>query len=212
MNYLFIATGCFILLLQHILPISSNTQWNEQPYQVTISESSQLLIHGSTNVNRFQCKYTLPLSPEVFTVNARQTSGTLYFSDALIKLQTAYFKSGHPQITRDMQTLLKARQYPYIVIQLLHAELPKSMAAPDSPQILQSNVEITLAGTARRYTIPVYLSDQGEEQILSGELKLNVCDFNLELPKVMFGMITVNEEVNIIFNLKVCVDTPVTIN
>jgi hypothetical protein len=176
--------------------------WNEQSYQVSLSKSSQLIIQGSTNINQFQCKYSQPLHPEVLTVNARQLSDGLYFSNAILKLQSKNFRSINPHLNRDMQVLLKSAQHPNIIIHLLKAELPKSIAL--NP--IQADVEITLAGVSRRYMIPVLLSNQGEEHSVSGRLLLNICDFDLEPPTVLKGLIIVNQEVKINFNLNVCIE------
>lgn len=178
----------------------------EQQYKVVLSEGSKLSIVGKTNINHFQCKYTEAIKPDVLQVSVRTAEDGLYFSNACIHLQTIHFKCGPSQMNQDLQDLLKEKEFPQATIRLLKIRLTKEQMMQKSLLTALSEMEITLAGVTKRYSIPVSISTSGEEHLLNGTLDLNICDFNLEPPVVMMGLIRVKEEVKINFKLKACIE------
>jgi hypothetical protein len=206
MNHLFFVIGCFFLFIIHLpLPQRKDTLV-EQHYKVVLSEGSKLSILGRTNVNHFQCKYTQAIHPDVIQVSVRSAGDALYFNNAFIRLETIHFKCGPSQMNQDLQDFLKVKEYPYATIRLLKLCLTGEQMMNKPPQKAMSEMEITLAGVTKKYHIPVTISTEGEEHLFSGSLDLNICDFNLDPPVVMMGLIRVKEEVKINFNLRACIE------
>jgi hypothetical protein len=143
----------------------------------------------------------------VLQVSVHSAADGLYFSNAYIHLQTIHFKCGPSQMNQDLQDLLKVKEFPQATIRLLKLRLTKEqMIQKTLLTTALSEMEITLAGVTKRYIIPVSISTSGEEHLLNGSLDLNICDFNLDPPVVMMGLIRVKEEVKINFKLKACID------
>ncbi|MDO1447933.1 YceI family protein [Rhodocytophaga aerolata] len=209
MNPIHFAMSCLLLFIPqgilpaHLLPYNAPV---EQSYRVILSDESKLSIVGRTNISQFTCKYTQTIEPDVLDVYVRQEKDGLVFSNAFILLQTMYFKAGPSQMNQDLQTFLKVKEYPTATIRLLKLRLTKAQLADSQLQKAMSEMEITLAGVTKTYEIPVSISRNGEERLLSGGLELNICDFNLEPPVVMMGMIRVKEAVKVNFMLRACIE------
>jgi hypothetical protein len=178
----------------------------EQSYRVVLSHESKLSIVGRTNISQFTCTYTKPIEPDVLDVYVRQERDGLVFSNAFISLQTIYFKAGPSQMNQDLQAFLKVKEYPTATIRLLKLRLTKAQLADSQLHQAISEMEITLAGVTKTYELPVHISKNGKERVLTGGLELNICDFNLEPPVVMMGMIRVKEAVKVNFMLRVCIE------
>jgi hypothetical protein len=209
MNPILFALGCWLLFVpQELLPayfLAHNTP-AEQIYQVVLSGESKLSIIGRTNISRFSCKYTQTIEPDVMNVYVQAQKDGLAFSNAFIRLQTIHFRCGPSQMDEDMQAFLKVKEHPTATIRLLKVRLTRQQLADNTLQQAITQMEITLAGVTRTYEIPVNISRNGEERLLSGTLELNVCDFNLDPPVVMMGMVRVKEEISVNFVLKICIE------
>jgi hypothetical protein len=206
MNQLLYAIGCFFLFVPTTMLPQSERPLIEESYKVVLSEGSKLSILGRTNVNHFQCKYTETIEPEVLQVNVRSAANGLYFSNAYIQLQTIFFKCGPSQMNQDLQAFLKVKEHPYASIRLIKVDISGDQILNKPRQEAMSLMEITLAGVTKKYQIPVSITNEGGEYGFSGSLDLNICDFNLDPPVVMMGLIRVKEEVKVDFKLKACIE------
>jgi hypothetical protein len=199
MSNLLFTTGYLLLILFANYPPENNTAKSGRNYTVFLSGKSRLTIHGSTNVSRFQYQYTKPLQPDRISIEVQNTPRGLHFSDAVIQLQSAAFKCGQAQMDRDLQKLLLADQHPYITILLKKVALTHQTG---NSQQIQSEVEITMAGVTRQYLIPMSVANSAAGYTFSGKLALDICEFGLEPPKVMMGLVTIKDNVDIKFNLQ----------
>lgn len=206
MNHLLYAIGCFFLLMPAGLLPQREHLLTEQSYKVVIAQGSKLSILGRTNVNHFLCKYTESIEPAVMQVHVRSAADGLYFSNAFIRLQTIHFKCGPSQMNQDLQAFLKVKEHPTAIIRLIKMDISAEQMMHKPLQETMSLMEINLAGVTRRYQIPVTITHNGEEYGFSGSLDLNICDFNLEPPVVMMGLIRVKEDVKVNFKLKACIE------
>jgi hypothetical protein len=206
MNQLLYVIGCFFLFVPATMLPQSQRPLIEESYKVVLSEGSKLSILGRTNVNHFQCKYTETIEPEVLQVNVRSAANGLYFSNAYIQLQTIFFKCGPSQMNQDLQAFLKVKEHPYASIRLIKVDISGDQILNKPLQEAMSLMEITLAGVTKKYQIPVSITNEGGEYGFSGSLDLNICDFNLDPPVVMMGLIRVKEEVKVDFKLKACIE------
>jgi hypothetical protein len=68
-----------------------------------------------------------------------------------------------------------------------------------SKEYLKVFITVKLAGKENHYDLPVQID---EEQFI-GKFKMNIRDFGLEPPKKALGLIEVDEEIEVQFNMKV---------
>lgn len=159
--------------------------------KVKITNKSEVIIKGKSNVNSFSCKYNSDLIEDVFyiVVSKQNTKTTLIGAEILIKSNG--FDCAHRMITKDFKTILKAEDYPHIKIAV--NEIVASNNA------LTAKVKVEIAGIAKDYIIPIVFDQKSNN--VKGELKLNIKDFKLKSPKKLLGMVVVDDNVDIQFNL-----------
>jgi hypothetical protein len=110
---------------------------------------------------------------------------------AKIDIKSTGFDCAHKMITKDFKSILKAEEYPHIVINVRELIIVK--------ENISAKLNIKIAGIEKEYMVPVaYNQNNGN---VKGQLKLNIKDFKLKSPKKLLGMVVVNDNVEISFNL-----------
>ena len=163
-----------------------------EKYVVRIEKGSKLYLKGSANVRDFTCTYDQGLLETSVPVTFRKKQDRIIFDQALIRLENEGFGCGGKGIDRDFHSLLQTETYPYIDMNL------KEVIAGTGG--MYAMVSITIAEVLKTYTIPVQLHT-GEGLRCSGVLPLDIRDFGLQPPKKMFGLIVVDENIDIYFDL-----------
>jgi len=181
-----------ILLL--FLAVESQAEGLNEP-NFRFLKVSYINILGKTNVNSFtfyldeNCDSSfeddvIPL-PEVVQDNQ--------FNIPVKDLQTesSYMYS-------DFLTLLREPEYPQISIKIdetaaFFGNGDSSAATPE--------IEITLAGVAKRYQISCNIENEPDSMLIKGTARIRLTDFNLEPPTKMLGMVKVKDEIDIKFGI-----------
>ena len=190
--------GKFKLLFVSILLYSSfigNTyarQTNDVKF--LILEDSKLRINGTSNVTDFQCIYKDRISAD--TVNQSITFGdTLTISGDKISINVSSLDCGKRVINRDLQKTLKAKEYPFLELNLLTVEI--SDTTP-----FNALLEITIAEvTQNRFVEITSFENSKDHLVFSGSGKILLSDFGLDPPTAIFGLIKVDNEIEIMFDL-----------
>ncbi len=159
---------------------------------IKILPGSELSIQGDTNITEFGCGFDTDFLEGCKKINYTENGNDIYFKNAVLILKNKGFDCGSKGINKDFHSLLKTAQYPQISLELTKINL------------LQSNkgmawVYITIAGITHEYKLPIDLPESLDH--FTGNLKLNINDFNLEPPRKMLGLIVIKEEIEIDFNL-----------
>lgn len=162
---------------------------------VILNSNSEVFISGTSNVTSFNCYYNTTKLKNPIPVNYENYNNKLIFYSAILELENSYFDCGHRAINKDFNKLLETDIYPRIKIQLLSLK-----RIEESDKAYRAQVEIFIGNTHNKYEFPVSVTNK-ENIEANGELKMNLCDFNLEAPKKVFGLITVNDEITVNFNL-----------
>lgn len=159
--------------------------------RVIITDKSEIVIKGQSNVNRFQCHYNQDLVHSEITVTHFTKNQTTFLNNAIIEIKSEGFDCAHKMITRDLKSVLKSHEYSNIVVVI------NEIIETNTGMIAKVIIEI--AGVEKKYTFPV-IFDANENNV-KGELKIDIKDFKLKAPKKILGLIKLNEEVAINFNL-----------
>lgn len=163
--------------------------------KVVFNSNSEVFISGTSNVNSFNCYYDTTKLESPIPVNFENDNNTLIFHSTFLELENSYFDCGHRAINKDFNKLLQSDLYPSIKIQLI--EINKS---PELRDTFKAKVKILIGNTFNFYDFPILIVE-GEVLKVQGQLNLNLCDFNLEAPKKMLGLIVVDDEIDVNFNL-----------
>ncbi|MEL7587903.1 MAG: YceI family protein [Prolixibacteraceae bacterium] len=152
----------------------------------------EVVIEGSTNMNRFHLNYRerhYSAIPE--TAIAEDDRFRILIPARDIMAESKLMR-------QDFLRMINAREYPFIYV-ALDEDIAARMAETSS---LTHRIGLTLNGIARSYTIRSGSAECYPGQwCLTGNLKVKLSDFNIELPKKMFGLVKVNDEVFINFRI-----------
>lgn len=162
---------------------------------VVITPKSKLVVKGKTNVNTFDCAFNIQELKNPIPVFFEIKNNKMVFSKTELVLENACFDCGNKGINKDFQELLKSKKYPQIFLKLNELE---KIDKKDS--FLQATIQLEIAGITKQYQIPVTL-DGENDLFVKGLLELNIRDFNIAPPKKFFGIVSVNEIIEIGFQL-----------
>lgn len=160
--------------------------------RVIISPKSSVTIYGKSNVNSFQCNYnSMYLDDEITVTAIKSSSSKLNLKNAKIAIKSKGFDCGNKMITKDFKSILKSDEFDNIYIELKELDI--------NNRFLMTKLNVQIAGVDKDYVIPMAYSKKDNN--VKGTLRLNIKDFNLQSPKKIFGLIEVNDNVDISFDL-----------
>ncbi|MEX2476867.1 MAG: YceI family protein [Gracilimonas sp.] len=169
-----------------------------QDGKVQLSDQSKLSIKGKSNVNEFRCQAEHDLHRDSLSYYYQVEEDTVTVNGVSLSLEISQFDCGKRAINRDFRSTLKYKEYPFIEIILNELRLK------DESDIIPSDalVTIRIAGQERHYTVPLNTFSSSEDQyIVGGNKVLYMTDFGLTPPTPMFGLIKVDDELDIEFEL-----------
>jgi hypothetical protein len=102
-------------------------------------------------------------------------------------------------MTGDLRKTLKAKEFPKLGIYFLSMD-----GYPDSKgDVTKGLVVIALAGVSKRFEVDYQVVSAGNGEInLLGTRHVLFSDFNLTPPRKLGGMIKANNELKVVFNLR----------
>lgn len=159
--------------------------------KVKITNKSEVSIKGKSNVNSFECKYNSDFIENDLQVSIARNNNKILLDGAKIAIKSTGFDCAHKMITKDFKSILKADEYPHIVINVKEINTTK--------ENITAKLNVKIAGVEKEYLVPVIFNSNTNN--VKGLLKLNIKDFKLKSPKKLLGMVVVNDNVDINFNL-----------
>ncbi|MFY7987611.1 MAG: YceI family protein [Flavobacterium sp.] len=159
--------------------------------KVKITNKSEVTIKGKSNVNSFECKYNSDFIENDLQVSIARNNSKILLDGAKIAIKSTGFDCAHKMITKDFKSILKADEYPRIVINVKEVNTAK--------ENITAKLNVKIAGVEKEYLVPVIFNSNTNN--VKGLLKLNIKDFKLKSPKKLLGMVVVNDNVDINFNL-----------
>jgi hypothetical protein len=170
----------------------------DHPNIVLLPESI-LKISGLTNINSFSLTY-LVKNNAIKIFPEKTIAGIENLRDCKVDMNLPFkgFESDNPSIKHDFLELVQEDHFPTMHINIPHICIITSLK---SGNVNKSNVEITIKGVTRNYDISFHNARYGKELITSGHQKIDIRDFRIEPPRKFFGLIKVNEILDIDFQL-----------
>jgi hypothetical protein len=163
-----------------------------------VVRSSSLEIHGTTNVNDFQCASGYFNGNDQLIQRWNTEMGERAISGDLF-LEVNDFDCKNRVMNRDFQHTLKSEQYPVIKVRFL--ELKEANRHGQSGKA-SGWVEISMAGKKKKYPILcdlIMLDDY--YNLLKGSQVVRFSDFDLEPPQKGLGLVRVNDKLTVTFDL-----------
>jgi hypothetical protein len=177
--------------------------------KVEVLPTSALYLKGSSNVNKFTCDCEQEFPPVEVDLAMSTQGGVVQFDETLLNIRTAQLNCGNKGINRDLQATLKVKEYPFIEIRLHRVYLAERPIAIGSAWAeMTALTEITLAGTSQMVEMPFQARRvDGDIFQFKSFHTLTLTSFNIDPPTVLMGLIKVNDEITIYFDLHIKTNT-----
>lgn len=139
----------------------------------------------------------ISFNPEMIT----QETPASPVSSLQLNVPVSSLESGKGKMNRKMKEALKEDDHPQIMFGLVSAELADSVSA-DGAFNLTITGNLNIAGVEKEVSFPVTGIKEGENGYrFEGSYSLNMTNYKMDPPSVMFGAIKCGEEVMISFNI-----------
>ncbi|HCD52754.1 MAG TPA: hypothetical protein DEQ34_09925 [Balneolaceae bacterium] len=184
-------------LLYSLAVPKTATAWQNRESNSIILESGKLKINGTSNVNDFECVYDEEIEEDETKHYVDVQEATYEISGDELILEVDSFDCGKKVINRDFRKTLKSDKYPNI-----NVELVKVFRVDGAPS--QADVAITIAEVTNTYRVTLHdVSIEEESAVIGGTQIVKMTDFALTPPTALFGLIKVNDELEINFTLRI---------
>lgn len=162
-----------------------------------IQKNSNLCIEGKTNINSFRCDIVEYLSPDTLHFFREEQSTKPIPIRGGLSILIKKIDCHQKYITNDLRKTLKADEQPILKIDLLNIGHYDGDA-----NNIKGWVNISLAGVVKTAEIN-YNVKNGQPGYLEllGTRKISFADFGLKPPQKLAGLIKVEEELNVRFQL-----------
>jgi hypothetical protein len=188
--------GVYILIIALLSSMQTGFRSIENNDVWVIDRSSTLAIDGSSNVNQFTCSIREYLSFDTLWNSSDAGRKRLLFRESRLNVDVRRFDCQHKFITADFRKMLQAGEYPFLTIEFISLEELKTGS------VVKGVVDIILAGRKKRMEILYTCRQNGPAQVmLKGEKLMKFTDFQLEPPRKLGGLIRINEDIRVHFNL-----------
>lgn len=185
--------GCACLLLTGASWLPSGRKW-------AIDSTSRLFIYGNTNVNKFVCSTDCYNRKDTLEYVESSSSCEILFSRNEMVIPVLNFDCGNDMITKDFWNTLNAKKHPNLTIQFISLHDSQNLFRGKT---VSGKVKITLSGVTKTYNVKYDVKHGENKNILSLKGRQSVCfsDFQLKAPAKMMGLIQVQENLDVEFQL-----------
>lgn len=161
-----------------------------------IEKNSNLRIEGQSNVNRFRCDVTAYFPADTLFFYKEQPQ--LFTIKGGLTIQVNNFDCHQRYITADLRKTLKANESPVLRIDLLSIGTFTGVGEERT----KGCVAIQLAGVTRKMEVDYTVQSVGNGILrLCGSRQILLADFHLKPPRKLAGMIKVNDQIDVHFEL-----------
>jgi hypothetical protein len=195
-------TATIVLLMAFSFGLLSFRPTGEKPVRVhrwIVQPASTLRVTGKTNVNKFSCQIQSYCGADTLILQDQGTQPPRFLKGD-VWLEAAGFSCGNAMMTNDFHKTIQTKAYPQIAISFVSLERFPSYTCRN--EFIKSNMVIALAGVARTFEVDCIIEAESNGVFhLVGNRCFQFSDFNLEAPSRMFGMIKVEEALDVSFHL-----------
>ncbi|MEQ9306636.1 MAG: YceI family protein [Marinoscillum sp.] len=165
-------------------------------------KGSAFTIEGSTNVSSFQCYLTKTNFADTIAIERTWRHRTITFDRLTLKYPVNEFDCQIELMTEDLRSLLQSDRFPYLFLRV------KTIEVIDGPQEIEnlnvsSEVNVTIAGVTREVRVDKGSVVNHSESLLTfqGKVSLDMVDFGIEPPVKFFGMVKVDNLLEVSFSI-----------
>lgn len=161
------------------------------------------MIHGQTNVNKFECELFIPTISDSLTVNSIRSPLSISFDDLILTYRIDEFGCGIAAMTEDFREILKSEQFPNLFLQINQVDI-----SPDSEGFeklkVSADITVTIAGVSQALVVgdSYVLNESASILTLFGKQSVNMTDFGIEPPTRFWGALRVYDQLDIDFEIR----------
>jgi polyisoprenoid-binding protein YceI len=170
---------------------------NPETFDLGLAGGSSVQVHGKTNVTPFCCQSTHLELMGPLQASVVRTQGLVQFKGKGFRLATEQLDCGNRLMNKDLKTTLKATEHPHIRFQLKSLEFKKGHGQADG----KCTVEMTVSGVSKQVKADFNFILQDDALYLFGKVPLRFSDFGLIPPTRLGGMVKVEQQFEVVFNL-----------
>jgi len=168
-----------------------------------IQNQSQLLIHGKANIINFTCLLKNAFDGTPFKLKGKKEKQIIHLKEGKITIPIKNLDCGTRGMNKEMGKILQSKEHPNIVLDFIEYSIgdwKKSGRFLASSAL--SKIQITLAGESITYPIHLNLVEIDKKNyLMTGSKKLKMSDFNIKTKNYLFGLVKVNDLIEIDFEL-----------
>jgi len=154
---------------------------------------SFIRIDGGSNLSTFSFTYSTSSLSDAWQIIEIKDTG--FFS---VAVPVRDFEASNPLMYDDFLKLIKAREFPVLMIIISKKQLERSFK---TERTSCPDIEIMLAGVTRIYKIDCDFYDCGNNLFIQGLKMINLSDFNIQPPVKLNGLVKVKDEIEVKFGL-----------
>lgn len=167
--------------------------------ELTLDKKSALVIHGSTNLFRFDLSQNGDkIMTEPLRLTASLQGSKLYVNKNKLFIHVENFKSANLIAQSEFYKLLMTDKYPELKIQLDYVDFGAQKRPFEKGNAM---VSITITGVTKPYLIPVAIIFSNNRICIKGRKRMSIRDFGLQPPVSALKMVKVSEWIEIELDL-----------
>jgi len=191
------------LFSQKAVLVSAKSLNAAHSFQITDASNLQLI--GSTNIANFSCDCEQNFEQQPLAFQALHGTEVVFINTD-IKIKATLLDCGNKKMNRDMHETLNADQHPYITVQLKNVKQNEGYTISNCPDWvpMRATFALTLNGKTNIYTAAVKGKQLGSEKFaFKGKQSVCMSDFGITPPRPFMGLVTVDDEILLDFDLVV---------
>ncbi|MXV38093.1 hypothetical protein GO491_05300 [Flavobacteriaceae bacterium Ap0902] len=146
---------------------------------------NKIEVKGNTNVSSFSCVNLNPI------VTSAKSSTSYKEAPILIQLNVKDFKCNNKRMTKDFRKMVDMENHPLITIS-------NHQISQVKPNNFGAVSKVEIKGNQNNYNINLIK----DNQYWIARRSFNLSDFDLELPKVLGGLIYLKDQVEVTINIQ----------
>jgi hypothetical protein len=197
-----------LLFLTSLLTFSAFKSYaqNLDSVAVVLTNNSELIIRGSSNLTHFKCQIDQEFEKDTIILSTQLKNKKVLLNNAMIAFNIDKFHCGQPGINRDFKETLKYKEYPNIYLRIQKVGVKSLSTDSIIPTQVTVSAELELAGKKQDYEI-TFEEISFKDGIVSfkGSKTVHMTDFDITPPRVLLGLIQVNDQLNISFEFSLLI-------
>ncbi len=159
--------------------------------EMLVINSKQITVNGNTSFGKFSCSYLITDQCDTIFLNHKNIDHSLLD----VKMPVSAFGCGNYLLNKDFQRSLRAKEHPIAEVSVLQLNRTSSNRYNGNLRLNVAGKVIFIKGVAFKELVI------NNSPALRSVIKLNTNDLSLQSSKRLNGLVTVDEELEVVVDL-----------